>query len=239
MKAKPIVDARTILRVGSRHKPFSQLCNDCLRDKRLCLETLGALGFILSYPENWKFDLGWLQRERDIGRDQARRIINELMTHGYCVRRPKRNSDGKLDGYEYIFTDEPAHLVDPAPENPSGGKPVAGKPVTGKPAPVNQTQKNKYRDRTNKKNKQASAIASPSVIDVLKSEVKAIERTKPSPRPQPTYRPVHKVSVESVHGRAWLAYWDEIERDDLASEARSAGQITVPSLWPPNREAAE
>jgi hypothetical protein len=77
---------RTILRVASRHKPYAQLGNAMLRDKRLSFEARGVLAFILTYPSNWQFGLAWLCRDQDIGRDRARRIIREHVTAGYCQR---------------------------------------------------------------------------------------------------------------------------------------------------------
>lgn len=137
MSAKP----QTNFRVAYRHKPYSQLGNNALRDRRLSLEARGALAFILSYPANWRFDLDWLMREADIGRDKARRIIRELEKCCYCQRGRIRNIDGTLGAYEYVFTDDPQQLVPPATENPSldcettsDAFSSAGSPVTGQPA---------------------------------------------------------------------------------------------------------
>ena len=102
---------RTIFRIASRHKPFAQLGNGMLRDQRLSLEARGALSFILSYPENWKFHEAWFCRETGIGRDKARRIIRELLDVGYCHRRRRRAPDGTLGAAEYIFTDEPGEIA--------------------------------------------------------------------------------------------------------------------------------
>lgn len=126
---------QTIFRVAYRHKPYSQLGNAMLRDKRLTLEQRGTLALILSYPANWSFDIKWLMRECDLGRDRARNIIAALTKYGYCQRAASRNSDGTIGGYDFLFTDEPQHLAEPAPENPGPGLAGAGQPVTGNPGP--------------------------------------------------------------------------------------------------------
>ena len=128
---------RTIFRVASRQKPYSMLGNDALRDERLSLEARGALCFILSWPEDWRFNLDWLMRETGIGRDKARRIVKDLEAHGYCKLTRVRNADGTLRDYEHLFTDEPSHLLKPAPENPSPASATAGVQVPGHPKPVN------------------------------------------------------------------------------------------------------
>jgi hypothetical protein len=129
------VSTQTIFRVASRHKPYSQLGNDMLRDKRLTLEQRGALALILSYPTNWSFDIRWLMKECDLGRDRARNIIAALTKYGYCQRAHVRKNDGTIDGYEFLFTDEPQHLVAPAPENPGPGLTGAGQPAPENPGP--------------------------------------------------------------------------------------------------------
>jgi hypothetical protein len=134
---------KTIYRVASRHRPYSQLGNAMMRDKRLSFEARGVLCFILSYPDNWEFNIDWIKREQGIGRDRVRRIINELIACGYCGRERGRNNNGTLGSYAYVFTDEPEvkaqDVVGPRPEKASVAKPAKkrttdGKPVTGEPA---------------------------------------------------------------------------------------------------------
>lgn len=78
---------RTIFRRAKDHKPYSQLTNVMLRDRRLSLEATGALVFILSLTPDWQFSLEWLCKTRRIGRDKGQRIIRELVVLGYCVER--------------------------------------------------------------------------------------------------------------------------------------------------------
>jgi hypothetical protein len=35
---------------------------------------------------DWQFNLQWLSREARVGRDKARKIVDELTERGYCQR---------------------------------------------------------------------------------------------------------------------------------------------------------
>jgi hypothetical protein len=124
----PVSTDQTIFRVASRQKPYAQLGNGMLRDKRLSFEARGALAFILSFPSNWQFALAWFCRDQGIGRDRARRIIREHVTTGYCVRTQERTPSGSWGSITYTFTDEPTPLTekpsaaDPPPVNPTPTK---------------------------------------------------------------------------------------------------------------------
>jgi hypothetical protein len=85
---------QTIFRIASRHKPYAQLGNAMLRDKRLSLEARGALAFILSHPADWRFSLEWLCREQGVGRDKVRRLIREMVSADYCIRSQERTASG-------------------------------------------------------------------------------------------------------------------------------------------------
>lgn len=160
---------QTIFRVANRHKPYSQLGNAMIRDGRLSWEARAILSYILSFPTDWQFSLGWFCKETQTGRDKARRVVRELVDAGYCVRGRQRKSDGKLGPYEYVFTDEPepvedigkepapqpekasvVHVDEPAPENTTVGSPVTGQPALANPSLY------KERDRSNKITKDRS-----------------------------------------------------------------------------------
>ena len=116
--------------------PYSQLGNTMLRDKRLSLAARGALGFILSHPENWSFNQDWLRRETGIGREKAQALVRELMEAGYCRRSRVRDAKGYLGAVEYWFSDDPQAL-NPQSENPSLGPQDVAHPRAGKPSPGN------------------------------------------------------------------------------------------------------
>jgi hypothetical protein len=216
---------QTIFRVASRHKPYSQLGNEMLRDKRLTLEQRGALALILSYPTNWTFDIQWLIRECGLGRDRARNIIAALTKCGYCQRAASRKSDGTIGGYDFLFTDEPQHLVEPAPENPGPGLSGAGSPVTGNPGPGKSgpiTKKD-----TKKRNKQTplplegEGQGRSQINSDLKSEVGSL--------------PVFRITPADPQWGPWLTALQAGTQSDarLADQIASAGALNAyGSKWP-------
>lgn len=135
---------QTIFRVSNREKPYSQIGNAMIRDHRLSWEARGVMTFILSLPTDWQFNLEWLTRQGNIGRDRARRIIRELTEYGYCVRSRNRNDNGTLKSIEYVFTDDPQPPTEKpsVDENTTDWKPVTGEPALAKPTPTKKDQTN-------------------------------------------------------------------------------------------------
>jgi hypothetical protein len=126
----------TICRVASRHKPYSQIGNAMLRDKRLSIDARGTLCFILSHPADWKFSVEWLAREIGVGRQKAQRIVRDLVAHGYCKRGQKRDGRGRMSVIEYEFTDEKDTSAPQVEKQPTA--PEVDLPPTGSPPTVNQ-----------------------------------------------------------------------------------------------------
>lgn len=153
---------QTIFRVANRNGSYSKLSNAMIRDGRLSWEARMILVFILSFPENWEFTLSWLLKQPPgFGRDRANRLIGELVDIGYCRRDRKRNGDGTLGAYEYVFYDEISSHWNP---------------VTGEPALEDQSLKRKTRStKENHKDHRASAGSSESDLEV-KAKPARVER---------------------------------------------------------------
>lgn len=62
---------------------FAQIQNQTLRDKRLSLETRGALGEILTYSEEFDASVESLMKLWGIGREKLLKITNEMKENGY------------------------------------------------------------------------------------------------------------------------------------------------------------
>jgi hypothetical protein len=122
----------TIMRVGARDNPYSQLSNELLRDNRLAWEARAVLSFILSHPPNWEFSFEWLRKQEPvIGRDRLKRHIEQLVDCGYCSRTRERNKDGTLGSYTYVFSDKPSHVLKTSTWPPgTGGQCLKNKKVT-------------------------------------------------------------------------------------------------------------
>ncbi len=137
-------EKQTVYRVGHRTLPFTPLANAMIRDKRTSTDARFLLVFVMSYPPDWEFNIGWLQRELGWGRDKTRNAIKSLVDNGYCKRDRNRNGNGTLSAFEYFFTDIP----EPGPENPSVVKSTSDAlPVTGFQALVTNKESTKHKDK--------------------------------------------------------------------------------------------
>jgi hypothetical protein len=134
--------AKTIFRTASRSNPYAQLRREMLQDSKIKPDAKGILCFIMSLPEDWAFDLVWLTKNQNIGRDKALRVVQELIDLGYCKRVRDRNERGHLGSVEYLFSDDPK-WVSPQPENPvvvtqdivapQPGLPILAEPILVQP----------------------------------------------------------------------------------------------------------
>lgn len=99
---------------------FTQIPNDWLRDDRLSLEARGLLAQILSHKPGWSLSIRTLSSSNHIGKEKVRRIIGELMRHGYLERSEKQGKDdqGRMTSYDYITRDPEPRTDLPCTENP-------------------------------------------------------------------------------------------------------------------------
>jgi len=107
-----------------RHESeYTQIPNAYLRDERLSLQARGLYAQILSHRQGWKITLTNLAYANGVGRDSIRRMIDELLKHGYIKRseEKERNSKGQLTSYTYT-------TCDPTEDNPALDKPALDNP---------------------------------------------------------------------------------------------------------------
>ncbi len=130
------------IRRGVRNARYTTLPNHVFEDIRLSMEARWLLGYLLSKPDNWTVRMGDIAKKGACGRDKARRMINELVEHGYAEKDQQRD-EGRFAKLSLVIFDEPKEQREindegasvaflPQTENPS-----TVNPSTGKPAPVN------------------------------------------------------------------------------------------------------
>lgn len=108
---------------------FTTLPNETIRDPRLTFEATGLLSFMLSLPDDWEIHKSWLEKQKGgCGRDKLTRIMNELITCGYVVRKPKQDESGKMQGVDW-FVYSTDQLKNRITENPLDGKPATTKEI--------------------------------------------------------------------------------------------------------------
>lgn len=121
---------------------------DFIRDQRLSWESRAVAAWMASHDPSFRFDVAYVVKAGPSGRDKVRRIMNELETAGYLVRRRTRNGDGSFGPIIYCLHPEPQSTIrssKPAPENPSLGakgktrnrrsEPAPDFPSPGQPSP--------------------------------------------------------------------------------------------------------
>jgi len=112
-----------------RHESeYTQIPNSYLRDDRLSLQARGLYAQILSHRKGWKITLTNLAYANGVGRDSIRRMIDELLKHGYIKRsdEKERNEKGQLTSYTYT-------TCDPVQDNPALDEPALDKPALDNP----------------------------------------------------------------------------------------------------------
>lgn len=90
-----------------RKRHFTQINNDTVNNSNISLEAKGLLLVFLSNSESWKIQMSNIIKRSKNGRDAHYRALDELIEHGYVARVEIRNSLGKYEKIEYIFSDEP------------------------------------------------------------------------------------------------------------------------------------
>ena len=134
------VSEEATIRRGVRNARYTTLPNHVFEDIRLSMEARWLLGYLLSKPDNWTVRMGDIAKKGACGRDKARRMINELVEHGYAEKDQQRE-DGRFAKLSLVIYDEPKEQSEingsapsvafvPQTENPSTVNPSTEKPAT-------------------------------------------------------------------------------------------------------------
>ncbi|WP_406313238.1 helix-turn-helix domain-containing protein [Streptosporangium sp. NBC_01639] len=115
------------------HGSYTQVANAVLRDRRLSFMARGILVFLLSLPDGARQDAHTLADQHPgLGRRGVSKALDELITHGYYVRRAVRDPlTGRVRTETAVF-DTPQNetsQVAPMTAMPSNGGPTGGDAV--------------------------------------------------------------------------------------------------------------
>jgi hypothetical protein len=125
---------------------FTIVPNAIFNDRRLSIEAIGLLGYLLSRPPNWRARHGHLRKTLGMGRLRFERATWELMSAGYVERdmEQPRDGDNQFSSYNYVVRDVPK--IAPA-DHPLPGFPLRGsrcrKPDNGNKIKDTKTDSNK------------------------------------------------------------------------------------------------
>lgn len=105
---------------------FTQIPNDWVRDERLSLEARGLLAQIMSHRPGWNLSIKSMAYQNRIGRDKVKRILDELLAHGYLERSEKQSHDerGHLAGFDYTTRDPDGVTQKPCKVEPAKAEPI-------------------------------------------------------------------------------------------------------------------
>jgi hypothetical protein len=125
------------IRRGVRNARYTTVPNHVFEDVRLSMEARWLLGYLLSKPDNWTVILGDIAKRGGCGRDKARRIVNELVQHGYAEKEQERE-EGRFGKLSLVIFDEPREQR----ESSVAEGAVASLPQTENPSTVNPSTAN-------------------------------------------------------------------------------------------------
>ncbi|TWF53248.1 hypothetical protein FHW37_104525 [Neorhizobium alkalisoli] len=99
------------------------------------MEARWLLSYLLSKPDNWTVVIGDITKKGNCGRDKARKMIAELVKHGYAEREQQRD-DGKFGSSVLVIFDEPRSVEATNSGNSVAFLPQTDLPATATPSPV-------------------------------------------------------------------------------------------------------
>lgn len=106
-------EGRLIRRLLPFERNFTQAPNSWIRDSRLSLKARGLLTLLLSHNDGWSVTVKALAADcHEDGEHAIATARDELVQHGYLIRRPRRGS-GRFTAEDWELVD-PSGLSDPA-----------------------------------------------------------------------------------------------------------------------------
>lgn len=117
--------------------PYEHILRAVLQDKKLSIDTLGALCRLLSLPGDWEWQCWHLEKEvLRVGRDKRKRIFKELIEAGYLIISKSPNGPDGGWQHTYILSNSSQKLN----EFSGDVKPVDAKPTTAKDVDKHNTE---------------------------------------------------------------------------------------------------
>jgi uncharacterized phage protein (TIGR02220 family) len=157
----------SVFKNKKRVNPYSQIDNAMINDRRLPLECIGLMTYLLSKPEDWTISMQQLQSHFDIGREKMQRLTKILEDAGYLIRMKPQNEQGQFLGTYWHVTDEPTTGNTDYRKTRQSEKPTVGKPVS------QYTNKEYLTNKDINTNKEENKIsASAQVVSTSESVVK-------------------------------------------------------------------
>lgn len=113
------------------YKGYTQLDNYSINDKRLSLKGKGMLLYMMSKPNEWKFNYKSFKYDLKESRDSIQSVIKELKELKYLEMRQFKNIYGRWE-WNYTISDIPLNMPIKNYNLPQQDFPVMEKPLTEK-----------------------------------------------------------------------------------------------------------
>ena len=192
---------------------FTTVHNNLILDESISWKAKGILLYMLSRPDDWKFNIKEISKNAKDGTDSVKYGLQELVKAGYISR--KRNSDGTLD--YYIFEDkEKNNIVDymsKATEKPQVEKPQVEKPLHNKERILlkkeysnNNINKNIYSAVTDYLNEKTGRAGSEKYSPSSKETIKYIKARQNDGYKLEDFKTVIDNMVTAWTGTEWETY---------------------------------
>ena len=155
----------------NKKENFTSIHNKLINDSRISLKAKGIMLYMLSKPENWKYNPKEIAKNSKDGLDSVYSGIKELIEAGYISRT--RHSDGTVD--YFVFEDvEENDIVDfSKKENPNRENPNRENPNRENPDVYKRKNTNKERIIVNTELKKE--ISKSDIDDFINSQDKSEE----------------------------------------------------------------
>lgn len=119
----------SIIRGPKPESNWYQLDKRISQDRRLSWQARGLLIYLLGKPDHWQVSVEALKKEtassvKPTSRDGIYAILKELESAGYVSRKPSRDENGRMTGFDYMVSEQP----------------LTPNPLTVEPLTANKTQ---------------------------------------------------------------------------------------------------
>ena len=134
----------------NKKENFTSIHNKLINDSRISLKAKGIMLYMLSKPENWKYNPKEIAKNSKDGLDSVYSGIKELIEAGYISRT--RHSDGTVDYFVFEDVEENDIIDFSKKENPNWENPNRENPNRENPNRENPNRENPNRENPNREN---------------------------------------------------------------------------------------
>lgn len=220
--------------IKGRKKGYTIVYNSVLKDTRLDLKTKGFFAVMMSFPDEWEYNIKGLSAVMGIGRDAVHKCLKQLEEAGYLMREQTRDG-GRFSENVYVLMEESS--------SPCTEKPYTEKPSTETP----------YTENPHQYNKQV-INSSNNIPPIVPQDGGRRRKPKKEPKKTADWKPerfeaFYAVYPWKTHRQEAIRAWDELKPSDELLDVMSVGLarqmaseewqrgigIPHPSTWLNNR----